>query len=299
MVLKYYEGANFGDAVNPLIFEKLLPGFFDNDERTLFFGIGSILGFIRGEKNTEKIIVFSSGYAYDHVPVVDGSWDIRCVRGPLTASAMKVDHSLAVIDGAVLIRSVPEFNVPVDKKFRFSYIPHHKSEEMFDRWEEVLEDTGINYISPRQHPALVIEQIRQSETVLAEAMHGAIFADSLRVPWIPVRMFEHINEFKWRDWLLSVGMEYEPARIFRIYNMAWINWIMNDKFRFREGSVVNRISSAAYRGWQRAVLEDRFKREIERIALRTEPQLSNEGVLSSKEARLLEILDGLKRDYGV
>ena len=297
MVLKYYEGANFGDAINPLLFERLLPGFFDNDERILFFGIGSILGFMKKEETTEKIVVFSSGFAYDQVPVIDSLYDIRCVRGPLTASELKVDPSLAVIDGAVLIRHLPEAATPVEKKYKYSYIPHHVSEDMFDRWDFVFDGLDINYISPRQHPLQVIEQIRQSECVLAEAMHGAIFADSLRVPWIPVKMFEHINEFKWKDWLMSVDLEYDPVRIFRIYNNEWINWIMNDKFSFKEGSLFNKVTSSVYRKYQSALLEDKFRRELLRIAANTEPRLSRESVLKSKEARLLQILGDLNRDY--
>lgn len=297
MVLKYYEGANFGDAINPLIFSRLLPGFFDGDESVLFLGIGSILGFIKGDENTEKIIVFSSGFAYDHVPVVDSVYDIRCVRGPLTASALKLDPSKAVTDGAVLIRSLQEFKKPVEKKFKYSFIPHHVSEKMFDRWEIVFKELGINYISPQLNPEKVVEQIRQSECILSEAMHGAIFADSFRIPWIPLKMFEHVNDFKWRDWMLSVGMEYNPVRLSRLYNKEWIKRIMNDKLRFNEESMINGISSSMYRSFQSLYLENRFMKELSRIIKNTEPLLSRESVLKSKEARLLQILDDLKRDY--
>jgi len=45
MKLRYHLGKNFGDALNPMVFEKFLPGYFDDNGEKLFVGIGSILGF--------------------------------------------------------------------------------------------------------------------------------------------------------------------------------------------------------------------------------------------------------------
>jgi succinoglycan biosynthesis protein ExoV len=41
-------------------------------------------------------------------------------------------------------------------------------------------------------------------------MHGAIIADTLRTPWIPVKCYSNILEFKWQDWCGSLNMRYEP-----------------------------------------------------------------------------------------
>ena len=46
MKLIYYQkNKNFGDALNPYIFNKLIPNFFDEDPSSIFLGIGSILQF--------------------------------------------------------------------------------------------------------------------------------------------------------------------------------------------------------------------------------------------------------------
>jgi len=297
MILTYYKGENFGDAINPMIFHHLLPGFFNDDPSERFLGIGSILGFEKGDDKTKKLIVFSSGFAYDEPPVINERYDIRCVRGPMTASVLKIDKSKAVTDGALLLRQLPVFQKEQPKKYKYAFIPHYRSEQMFDRWEKVLKPIGVHYISPASDPVDVIQQIRQSECILAEAMHGAIIADIFRVPWIPVRMFTHINAFKWQDWMLSMKMEnYKPHVLPRIYNMDWIQWIINDKFNITQKSFANKAISYTYRGYQNQRLESKFRMAMQEI-INHKPFLSKDGVLQTREEQLLEILEGIKTDY--
>lgn len=49
-------------------------------------------------------------------------------------------------------------------------------------------------------------------------MHGAIVADALRVPWIPVAFGDTVLPFKWRDWLSTLDLPYEPALITPLYD---------------------------------------------------------------------------------
>jgi succinoglycan biosynthesis protein ExoV len=44
MLLTYHKGQNFGDALNPVIWNHFLPNFFDDDNNHLFLGFGTILG---------------------------------------------------------------------------------------------------------------------------------------------------------------------------------------------------------------------------------------------------------------
>jgi len=296
MVLSYYKEPNFGDAINPIIFNHLLPGFFDEDVRTVFLGIGSILGFKKGLENTNKLIVFSSGFAYGKAPKVDNRYDIRCVRGPLTAKALNISPSHSVTDGAVLLNLLPDFQKPHKKKFRFSYIPHHRSEDIFDQLKKVLGETGVNYISPKQDPYKVVRQIRESDCVLAEAMHGAIIADAFRVPWIPARMFKHINTFKWKDWTLSMETKYRPENITSLFNNTWIKRILDDKFYFDKTGILTKAFTPVYKKYQDYRMEKMFIKDIRRIMER-EPFLSREGLVQSKTDQLMSILEGIKRDY--
>jgi succinoglycan biosynthesis protein ExoV len=63
----------------------------------------------------------------------------------------------------------------------------------------------------------VLVEIQQTEILLAEAMHGAIVADALRVPWIPVRMYSQFMEFKWRDWTQSIQVPFKLTNVAPIF----------------------------------------------------------------------------------
>lgn len=297
MQLTYYTGNNFGDALNPLIFHHFLPDFFNQDPSEMFLGIGSILGFLKPDPVTRKAIVFSSGFAYDDPPELDGRYDVRCVRGPLTAKALGLDPDLGVADGALLTSFLPVFQKDIPKKYKFCFVPHHTSEGMYDRWDELLEPLGIHYISPAQDPVKVINEIRASEVVLAEAMHASILADTFRVPWIPVKMFLHINHFKWSDWMASMKMgEYKPYPLKRVYNKEWISWILNDKLRLPQTSVINQLGTKVYKGYQKAFMEKALQKQIRSVA-ESAPLLSQEAVLQQKQEQLMQILEAIGAEY--
>ena len=78
--------------------------------------------------------------------------------------------------------------------------------------EALCNEQGIRYIDPRLGVGQVIEAIARSEMLITEALHGAIVADSLRVPWVALhdRRNDDTLLFKWQDWCLSVGLDHQP-----------------------------------------------------------------------------------------
>jgi succinoglycan biosynthesis protein ExoV len=200
---------NFGDSLNPWLWEKLLPGIFNEDSSELLVGIGTILNH-KIPKASRKH-VFGSGYGYGAVPNVHGpEWTIYCVRGPRTAARLNIPRTFAVTDPAILVRRFVDYGWNASGKAIF--MPHFESLEVGD-WDAVCKLADISMIDPCGPVEEVMRSIRQARLVITEAMHGAIVADALRVPWIPVRPLVKKNQQKWLDWFESVNMSYEPKSL--------------------------------------------------------------------------------------
>lgn len=207
MKLYYYccETGNFGDDLNPWLWSRLIPELLNDDERTIFVGIGTLLNH-RVPYQPAKV-VFGSGAGYGNRPEIDERWHFCCVRGPLTAQALGLDASLAVTDAAALLATIELPSVVKDGGTAF--IPHHQSALNAD-WAMICRQLGLRYIDPSADVETVMHEIRRSTSIITESMHGAILADTFRVPWKAVSCYEHILDFKWQDWCASLGMNYRP-----------------------------------------------------------------------------------------
>lgn len=301
MKLIYHRGKNFGDALNPLIFERFLPNFFSEDSAYGLLGIGSILGLKRPEPN-QKLIVFSSGYGggdiatYGNLPTKKEleRYDFRCVRGPLTAMAIGLDLKLSVCDGAILTPEVFPNNQA--KQFKYSYIPHLGSLAYYSNWNNLLDSIGIHIIDPRKEVEHVLKEIQQTEILLAEAMHGAIIADAYRIPWIPVKSNPTINTFKWTDFCHSLNLEYEPNEVKTLFDSSFTEGIFKAKFSSINSGLLNKSLAKGYSTYQKLFVESAVVKRFNEI--KTSPMfLSDEQLIRSKTNQLKEILQGISKDY--
>jgi succinoglycan biosynthesis protein ExoV len=211
MRIFYYKDhiGNFGDDLNEWLWKEVEPGLPDDaDDGKLLVGIGTIIGLPLPPGNWRKLVV-GSGIGYLNVPKLDDSWEFLAVRGPLTAKALGLPPEAAVTDGAALLRTLPRYAKNEKTRKGVIFMPHLSS--MGSNWEKVCEKAGIEYVSPQQDSKLILEKIQSAELVLADAMHAAITADALRVPWVPLAISNNINTFKWVDWCLSLKLPYKPT----------------------------------------------------------------------------------------
>lgn len=212
MKLFYFRGpngiSNFGDELNRDIWPRLLPGAFDDDAVTQFVGIGTLLN--DRLPRAPRTVVFGAGVGYYGPPRPSRTWSIYCVRGPLSARALRLDAAMAITDPAALIARLEPARSAVERR-AYAFMPHWQSEP--DLWKAVCARIGCRFIDPRAEPAAVLAALRATDVLITEAMHGAIVADALRVPWIPVRTREGINAFKWEDWCRSVALDYRPLAL--------------------------------------------------------------------------------------
>ena len=284
---------NFGDVLNHFIFNHLAPNFFDDSDHEVFLGIGSILGFEQF-KTARKKIVFGTGYCagLGSPPTIDHSYDIFCLRGPLTATALGVSKRLAITDAAALLRFIPL--KAIEKKYRCSFMPHKSSEKLFD-WPSLCEQVGIHHIPPSDNVEQVIDEIRSSEILLAEAMHGAITADVLRVPWIPVITSNRILEFKWVDWTRSIQCDFEPQRMKYIYQQSHLERSLQRRIGRLVPEPLIQLSARVLESGQRIRVNSVMNRCNQ---LQQAPTfLSEDDVFELKTSELMERFEAFKRKY--
>lgn len=213
MQLFYYSiEQNFWDSLNQYIFYKKLSDLLDDSEDEYFVWIGSILWLPLMHNSRIKKHIFSSGFAYGKIPKIDKSFNILCVRWPLTAKKLWIDKSLSIADGAILTPKLFPKNEP--KIYECSFMPHHKSIDFCD-FSALCSLIWIHYIDPTQNPLISIEEINKSKLLITEAMHGAIVADAYRIPWIGVDIYG-VNKFKWKDWMLSLEMRVSLYKLPRL-----------------------------------------------------------------------------------
>jgi succinoglycan biosynthesis protein ExoV len=220
------------------------------------------------------------------------------VRGPLTAAALDLPQKTAIIDGAALLRLLPECTpLPLAARSGIAFMPHVTSHAV-GAWRRVCELAGIDFLDPHAPSEETVQKIRRSRLVLADAMHAAVVADALRVPWIPLSLSPQTNTFKWLDWTLSVGCAYEPQSLTSSTRL--------EAFRSRTLSLYGeRHSVSSYRASDAL---EHFARTVRRKSSRYWPTLRNRTeqltyrlprkllrVVPEGSARLLRAADQLRR----
>ncbi len=204
---------NFGDWCNNVLWPDLIPDLLDPSDGIRLVGVGSLLKSTLRQLPGRKII-FGSGSGYGGVPASRDSsdWEFRFVRGPLTAREFRLDPDLSLVDGAWLFGLLDGY-IPKTNHSGVAFVPHWTSAK-FGQWRAVSEMAGLRYVDPTSDFHEVIKSIATSELVITESLHGAIFADLFRVPWIPVAIGPDFLPFKWLDWAYSVDIkELEVIRL--------------------------------------------------------------------------------------
>ena len=215
MKLHYYRDAwgNFGDDLNPWLWPRLLPGFFDGRADTIFLGIGTLLNH-RAPREPRKV-VFGAGAGYGDPPEVDERWHFHFVRGPLTAERLGLAPGLAIADSAYL--TTLAFDPARARRNSVAFMPHHFGTHDYD-WRPLCRRAGLEYLDPAAPVPYLLRKIARARFVIADAMHAAIVADAFRVPWVPVAIYKRHSAFKWDDWCRSMELPYEPGRIEPLYD---------------------------------------------------------------------------------
>jgi succinoglycan biosynthesis protein ExoV len=291
VILHHWQGEapNFGDELNTLLWPRLLPNFFDGKPDVRFLGIGSILD---GRHPADQVkLVAGSGYAgYESKPRLDRSWVIHWVRGPLTAAAIGVPPHLALGDPAMLLplvmsESSEQPAIPV------GFMPHFESLSR-GPWEQAAILAGITLIDPRDPPALVAASVGRCRLLLSESLHGAVVADALRVPWIPLRPLMGMHRSKWRDWAETLDLRIRPRALPAASGAEWLA-VSGLAGRHRGRQLIDRYREELNAIWPARLLARAA--DALRQAAATEPHLSSQHALDRCQSRMMDAITALRR----
>jgi succinoglycan biosynthesis protein ExoV len=218
MKIIYYQSpeGNFGDDLNAVLWKEVLsPACFEVDDAVLL-GIGSIFrdDFLSEEAtDLKRVFVLGSGAGTGPLPQrwPNADWSILAVRGPLTENLIGVPGA-AITDSAALLATTPALLPKAGTRNEVVFMSHYNS-VMYSRWPEICAKLGLTYIDAHWPVAKTLEQIGRARLVITEAMHGAVVADTLRIPWVPVVCSPSILPFKWIDWTESLGLDFRPLAL--------------------------------------------------------------------------------------
>jgi succinoglycan biosynthesis protein ExoV len=292
MQLYHWQGAqrNFGDGLNRLIWPNLLPGFFDSDPAEVFLGIGSVLD-VRHAAGVMKLTAGAGYGGYEKLPVLDASWVIHWVRGPATARLLGLPKSCGLGDPAMLLPKLLG-RAGDARGDDIGFMPHFES---LDRgaWPEAATAAGLRLIDPRGDPSAIIDAIASCRVLLAEALHGAIAADALRVPWIALRPLVQVHRAKWHDWAAALDLrvafhDMAPSSLLERLHASPLA-------ASRSGRNLLDRSSDLLRRMARGRFIEVAARALARAA-RAVPQLSKATALDRCQSRMLDRIHTLRRD---
>ena len=139
----------------------------------------------------------------------------------------------------------------------------------------------------------MIADILASELLVTEAMHGAIVADALRVPWVPARPVQPTNRGKWIDWASALDIELRPQQIVASNALEYAMSLTAGRRA--------RVLALRKRGQRlRGVGRGGFRRRAAKALLdasKGPPHLSADSAIERAHTRMLEQLVRLRRDF--
>jgi len=277
---------NFGDELNLLLWPRLLPGLFDDDESTLFLGIGSVLD-ARHPPGAIKLVAGAGYGGYQAPATLDGTWRIHWVRGPHTARLLGLPVSRGAGDSAMLLPAAGWRAEATGDGIAF--MPHFES-LLHGAWHEAAAQAGMVLIDPRGDPGGIIAAIGRCRLLLTEAMHGAIVADALRVPWVALRPLAAVHRAKWQDWAGALDLTISFRAVAASSLSEWLFASRLAMSGWGQGLLCH-----AQPALDRCRFTDAAANALMRAASAT-PQLSDDSALDRCQARMQEHLHALRRD---
>lgn len=198
--------------------------------------VGSILGSYLKDYTG---VVAGSGFIKKDYKRIPNQWDVRMIRGPLSAAQCGVENAFYADPGILANIVYKKWLDSKIKKYELGILPHSKDVDFVKslNWPK-----SIKIIHPRRKPLEVAQDIISCKNIASSSLHGLIFADSFSIPNIHILFGNKLKggSHKFNDYYL--GMETVAEHIVYANNMD-INLILERcRIRYEKEYLENKIS---------------------------------------------------------
>lgn len=205
----FTEVKNFGDMLNPYLIEKMSGQkvkFINNKDIPKYLCVGSIIH-VADDNST----VWGPGFILDEHQLQHRP-KILAVRGPKTREKLlKSGHDCPEIYGDPALLLPRYFNPPITKTHKIGIIPHYCDKN--HEWVRKQNHPEIKIIDVQGEVEDVIKEILSCEKIISSSLHGVIVADAYGIPGYWIKFQEGLGNFKFEDYLMSVGRSTKPIII--------------------------------------------------------------------------------------
>lgn len=215
LLLKYYDFENnWGDKVNPYLFEKITGRkiissntIFNFKHRTEILGVGSIIS-----GDLSNYVIWGSGVISSTTEIYNKPKGVLAVRGKHTQKKIQgVGADCSVFGDPVLLFPDIFPGKHIQKKFKYGIIPHFKNKESVALKKiAALQNPEIKIIDIQSEGIeLFVEDILSCENILSSSLHGLIVAEAYGIPTLHVVFSEKLlgGDFKFYDYYSGVGID--------------------------------------------------------------------------------------------
>jgi pyruvyltransferase len=164
---------------------------------------GSILGSYLREYNG---LVLGSGFIRSSYNRKNNNWDVKLIRGPLSAEqcgAKKVFYG----DPGILASRVYSSLRKITKKYELGILPHSQD---YDKIKD-LDLENVIIINPRLKSRVVAEKISKCKNIASSSLHGLIFSDSFEIPNIHILLSNRVTggDHKFKDYYKAFDLNHK------------------------------------------------------------------------------------------
>jgi pyruvyltransferase len=204
--LFYFDINNFGDSVNPYIFNKVTGRpihLCDRLSKENVIGIGSIANWA-----TEHSTIIGAGLA-DKTHTIHPDCKIKLLRGPISGDIARECGNKSKFNYGDPVLLLPKLNnFTKTQKHKYGIIPHYA--EYNDVKDKVLE-SGLNIkVIDITIPVMdFIQEVLSCKNIFSSSLHGLVLSDAFSIPNMRFHYSDKIlgDGTKFLDYCLSVNKE--------------------------------------------------------------------------------------------